>query len=1298
VFRLSKALWNECKEREAKNIEKLEAKTDEYCRHKLMLDHSLTVDPSACSRCGISKTCNRCRSIHYGEDTSEGKSNVSAKRGRKRRLSDDKLTFQSLLPFLLKTRDKFPPETLQSPVISQEYEHYVGAIPSLSYGDLLNHLISVRVEYVQRYMRPIVQKLMSHNRNGDVYNHPVDPVALGLVDYFKVIPNPMDLGTVKTRLLQGYYHTIESCADDISLVFRNATVYNHPDHIVHQCAKQLNNEFQEDLKSLRERLNKEEERKAHHTCGTCLGSSCVLCGEKCLKFEPAILVCYGTCSQRIKRNATYYVALDGAMLWCQKCYTGSGPVMVESAGPEHKPLLKKDLIKRRFDEEVVEPWVECSTCLRRVHQVCGLYNRLHDESEVEEAGGKGRAFQCPLCKLEAIGATPNAPSGHVTEAGVVKRLRAESVEGRGERVRRRANRQDLEERRQIDSTPVTEVQTDYDRSSSDDSEHEQTCFDDEEGSVPVVKTIPSQHTGASDTSHEADGGMEEDDEDEVRSLSSLGLSSDVEPVRACDQWRASSLPRTRLSDFLEAMVEERLRQCGEKDLMESLTIRMTSNCMHNFEVPDVITDNLPNAHGNRVQQYFMYKQKCILLFQRIDGIDVCLFCLYVQEFDERCPEPNRSKVYIAYLDSVEYFRPRSLRTTVYHEILVAYLKWSQARGFKQGHIWACPPQRGDNFIFWCHNPQQRTPSRDRLNAWYNVMLNRSCALGILSSVDTLWSAYFAAYGKRDELSQRAASKNSFVSRNSTALAAKRGEVDTPGVSTLDSVPPICPPVFEGDFWVTECSRVYRMVQTRTRGKDGQDRQVNQRQCREILKLMMARPTAEPFNHPVDIKLLNIPDYPLIITRPMDLGTVKEKLRAGGYRSVLDYANDIRLTFNNAMTYNPYMHIIHMNAKKLLEDFEVSLVDMVRERVGDMFAETADTDRWLETYPLNNEMEWEKQSAKEKHEAELMARARSAGTAATDAVVASTGAEPNRALTATTLCETRRVCFGDKFGAEHQETVEHQEEGKVEAYRSFSLGCESDFGDSAPPLRRQESTESVLSVTEHWPRRPTHSTAQVCPVGQAQVLASAEIPFEKPRLGQKGVFTLMQELSRNVCRLKDDMYVITFADMSSDTAGVNHSDNSVGSVATFREGGKGKGKGKGYSCAPQVKAEHGTLSDKCLRMLEDIAPDTSDPDDIIRSPFSDSRQTFLEMSQYRHFQFDSLRRAKHSSAILIYHLLNPHARHVRPICSECGGTIREVRWHCNQCVTNDYDVCNLCLPISNGRHEHNELTPVRVSFL
>jgi E1A/CREB-binding protein len=54
---------------------------------------------------------------------------------------------------------------------------------------------------------------------------------------------------------------------------------------------------------------------------------------------------------------------------------------------------------------------------------------------------------------------------------------------------------------------------------------------------------------------------------------------------------------------------------------------------------------------------------------------------------------------------------------VYHEVIVAYLAWVRARGFERAHLWACPPQRGNNFIFWCHPTHQRTPNKERLLLW-----------------------------------------------------------------------------------------------------------------------------------------------------------------------------------------------------------------------------------------------------------------------------------------------------------------------------------------------------------------------------------------------------------------------------------------------------------------------------------------------------------------------------------------------------------------------------------------------------
>ena len=66
---------------------------------------------------------------------------------------------------------------------------------------------------------------------------PVDPVALQLADYFKVVKQPMDLGTVKTRLAGGFYQGAEEMADAVHLTFSNAMMYNPAGSIAHEDAK-----------------------------------------------------------------------------------------------------------------------------------------------------------------------------------------------------------------------------------------------------------------------------------------------------------------------------------------------------------------------------------------------------------------------------------------------------------------------------------------------------------------------------------------------------------------------------------------------------------------------------------------------------------------------------------------------------------------------------------------------------------------------------------------------------------------------------------------------------------------------------------------------------------------------------------------------------------------------------------------------------------------------------------------------------------------------------------------------------
>lgn len=103
-----------------------------------------------------------------------------------------------------------------------------------------------------------------------------------------------------------------------------------------------------------------------------------------------------------------------------------------------------------------------------------------------------------------------------------------------------------------------------------------------------------------------------------------------------------------------------------------------------------------------------------------------------------------------------------------------------------------------------------------------------------------------------------------------------------------------------------------------------------KQCSNLLKKLMTHEYGWVFNEPVDIVKLNIPDYFNVIKHPMDLGTIKQKLDSGAYSTASDFAADVRLTFSNAMTYNPPGNNVHFMAKKLNNIFDLKWKTIEKE--------------------------------------------------------------------------------------------------------------------------------------------------------------------------------------------------------------------------------------------------------------------------------------------------------------------------------------------------------------------------------
>jgi hypothetical protein len=100
------------------------------------------------------------------------------------------------------------------------------------------------------------------------------------------------------------------------------------------------------------------------------------------------------------------------------------------------------------------------------------------------------------------------------------------------------------------------------------------------------------------------------------------------------------------------------------------------------------------------------------------------------------------------------------------------------------------------------------------------------------------------------------------------------------------------------------------------------------------------------------------------------------------------------------------------------------------------------------------------------------------------------------------------------------------------------------------------------------------------------------------------------------------------------------------------------------------------------------PETDDGDPIMESKYFDSRIDFLKHCQDNQFQFDTLRRAKHSTMMILYYLHNS-------TCYACHHAVDQcLVWRCLECIG-----CTFCDPCykQNGESLHiHELRQIDTS--
>ncbi|TDH64733.1 hypothetical protein CCR75_001373 [Bremia lactucae] len=285
-----------------------------------------------------------------------------------------------------------------------------------------------------------------------------------------------------------------------------------------------------------------------------------------------------------------------------------------------------------------------------------------------------------------------------------------------------------------------------------------------------------------------------------------------------------NIPSCELSAFVQNYLRHGLNDIGEHEAAQTLYVRALSFPGECVTVPQGVVRTFDenarllaqlrpdtNTNSQRMPAHISYLSRGLYLFQKHEGMEVCLFTIYAQEFGDECElEANKRAVYIAYIDSVRYLKPTSARTAAYHLILLAYFDYLRRHGFSRVHIWSCPPQKRISYVFWCRPSFQKTPSAEHLRRWYSNLLTKAKECGIVKNWTTLYERYFCENKDRSSTSCDLASPAS-------SMAGKEKDnvgVSTRGTTVLSVNPdelvwPVhqLPPIFDGDIIPSELERI-----------------------------------------------------------------------------------------------------------------------------------------------------------------------------------------------------------------------------------------------------------------------------------------------------------------------------------------------------------------------------------------------------------------------------------------------------------------------------------------------------------
>lgn len=1167
------------------------------------------------------------------------------------------------------------------------------------------HINSLRLEADLFPMRQQVARLMAHpthNRRG-LFNSPVDPVALGLIDYEKIITKPRDLGTIKAKLHAVAYNNREEVADDIRLVFTNAMTYNPPTNAVHIAAKHLLQAFEEAYQVLKATANPvalSVSNQMNPQSWTCLPATA--------SSPPHAVVRSVSMMDMIKTTGVGPVAgiasrTESVISHDSCCTTVSLKKTIDESNFEEKTVLASTHLSEHcnvpfFTQEpptrpvsLNTPPTNAAHCVAPNETKCSLRGSVstvknpfaalpqaekalkramnvaakHAKHSCRSCLGRN----CSICEQGCLSHEPallictgsNCMGARIRKGAVyyiakdgsrqfcqrcytnlqaVLPHTADQIDSFGSSVR---YKRDLLKRKNEEDVAEPWLTC----KSCNNGVHKICSMYNEFVHSSEDYECPSCVTQINDlrSSNEMEN-TRKVDSDYFTYLSGSEIPVELDRLTNSQAMlSAETLPETQVSSFIQQRVRDCIAATNVPNAEKTVTVRVISDCSKNFKVPEVVRKHFRQPARDATEDGTVpparvnYKSKAITLFQKIDGLDVCIFCMYVQEydckddFDGQTEGEQKKRVYIAYLDSVEHFRPRSCRTEVFREILVAYLATARARGYESAHIWACPPSRGNSFVFWNHPASQRTPTKERLIAWYHGVLNRCIESGVITDVQSLFESSFPL---------------ATVVRTSDATVALSPENMTVEEDGVLGGRMACPPLMDGDFWIEEAVRLHaanmvRFLKSKPNQRDPNppDERCPAVQVASLIRdRILAQPASAPFRRPVNAVSLQLNDYHKVISKPMDLGTVYSRCILGEFDILQDVVDDVELVFSNAMRYNPRGHAVH--------DLAIDVRAMFFKEL----------DALAEQWRING-----------------------------NTCVASAHSWKAYANTSMSLDHL----FEEPTGSDSTTSMPPSPRNKVVSLQSQVIRphgviqLKIQLPDSPPPQAEVPSPLSLCCSSNDCSlvsnTVPKYGTSPVSAKRTSKALFT--LLNSKLELLTGGEDAILQRMVGNDVWIVDKKGPTTPKSVgpgkkkSANKRRKCASENSLSdepAAKRRRQSWLGEEVGLSvrkmrtsfFSCSLVPKgnmsvdelSKENEFKNYIAPFVNSNAPDYS----LAPSRIADARHALLEFSQYRNLEFDTLRRAKYSTSVLLYHLHHDDAPGLIPTCSSCLETIQEIRWH------------------------------------